>query len=299
MDWLWLIFTLAAALIQAMRFMVQKQMAQTGLSAIGATWARFAYSLPMIWAALWAYTSARGIALPTLGPGFWSWAALGGASQILATVLVVMLFAERNFAVGITLKKSEVLLTAALGWALLGETPGWGGFAAMVVGLAAILLLSAPAQGARFRLLSRSTALGLGSGLFFALSGVGYRAATLAIDTPDILLRPGLALACVVGLQNLMMLAWLVPRDRGEIRRVLAAWRPGLAVGITSFGGSFCWFAAFALQSAAIVFAVGQVEVLFSMMIGARVFSERLSRRELSGIALLIASVLALIVLAG
>ncbi|MCO6382814.1 DMT family transporter [Oceanicola sp. 502str15] len=293
MDWLWIIFALSAALIQAMRFMVQKQMAQAGLTATGATWARFLYSLPMIWLALWAMVSLRGMELPVLHSLFWPWALLGGASQILATVFTVMLFARRNFAVGVTLRKSEVLLTAAVGWALLGETPGWGGFAAMVVGMVAILMLSG--TGGKLRLDAPSASLGLGAGLFFAFSGVGYRAATLQVASDDILLRPALALGCVVILQNLMMLAWLLARDRGEITRVFAAWRPGLAVGITSFGGSFCWFAAFALQSAAVVFAVGQVEVLFSLFIGARVFSERLARRELAGIALLIASVIALV----
>ena len=142
MDWLWIPFALTAALIQAMRFMVQKQMAQAGLTATGATWARFLYSLPMIWAALWLMVWLRGMELPALGDAFWLWAAIGGSSQILATVFTVMLFTRRNFAVGVTLRKSEVLLTAAVGWALLGEVPGWGGFAAMVVGMVAILMLS-------------------------------------------------------------------------------------------------------------------------------------------------------------
>lgn len=299
MDWLWIPFSLSAALIQAMRFMVQKQMAQAGLTATGATWARFVYSAPMVAVALTAYIAARGLPLPTLTPRFWGWTAMGGTMQILATVLVVMLFTRRNFAVGITLKKSEVLLTAAVGWALLGEAPGWGGFVAMVVGLAAILLLSRTDGASGFRLASPSTLLGLGSGLCFALSGVGYRGATLAVETDDLVLRAGVALACVVMLQTTLMLLWLVIRDRAEIARVAAAWRPGLAVGLTSFTGSFCWFAAFALQSTAFVFALGQVEVLFSMIIGARVFSERLAPREIWGIALLILSVVALVAAAG
>lgn len=290
---LWIPFTLAAALIQAARFMVQKQMAGAGLSATGATWARFIWSLPLVWALLGAYTALRGLALPPIGPAFWGWALLGGVSQILATLCVVLLFARRNFAVGITLKKSEVLLTVAVGFALLGELPGWGALLAMLLGLAGLLLLALPEGG--LRLERGAIALGLASGLFFALSGTGYRGATLQIATTDLLLRPGLALAWVITLQSALMLLWLLARDRAEIPRVLRAWRPGLAVGLTSFGGSFCWFAAFALQTAAVVFALGQVEVLFSMVIGARVFSERLSRRELAGIALLLTSVIALV----
>lgn len=42
------------------------------------------------------------------GP-FWAYALAGGLTQILATMCVVALFAERNFAVGITFKKTEVI----------------------------------------------------------------------------------------------------------------------------------------------------------------------------------------------
>ena len=141
MDWLWIPFALTAAFIQALRFMVQKQMAQAGLTAVGATWARFLYSLPLVWLALWALCAARGMSLPALEPGFWLWALVGGTSQILATVFTVMLFARRNFAVGITLRKSEVLLTVAVGWALLGETPGRAETGAMVAGPVGVALL--------------------------------------------------------------------------------------------------------------------------------------------------------------
>ena len=61
--------------------------------------------------------------------------------------------------------------------------------------------------------------------------------------------------------------------------------------------GSFCWFAAFSLQSAAYVFAVGQVELIFSLAVSVLVFGERVTRRELGGIALLAVSILAIALL--
>ena len=84
--------------------------AQT-LTAAGATFSRFLYSAPFILLGLVAYLALSATPLPPLGPGFWAHGVVGGTAQILATVCVVLLFKQRNFAVGITFKKTEVILT--------------------------------------------------------------------------------------------------------------------------------------------------------------------------------------------
>jgi drug/metabolite transporter (DMT)-like permease len=66
-------------------------------------------------------------------------------------------------------------------------------------------------------------------------------------------------------------------------------------VGLASLAGSFFWFVAFALERAALVYALGQVELVFSVLGGALLFGERLARREAAGIALLMASLVALV----
>ena len=109
---LWIPVTLAAASFQTVRFMLQKVLSSVTLSAAGATFSRFVYSAPLILLLLWAYVAATGAELPALSAQFWGFATIGGLSQILATVCVVALFKERNFAVGITFKKTEVIQTA-------------------------------------------------------------------------------------------------------------------------------------------------------------------------------------------
>jgi hypothetical protein len=59
---------------------------------------------------------------------------VGGMAQMLATACVVALFARRNFAVGITLKKTEVILTALIGLVVLGEGVSAPVVAAIAVG---------------------------------------------------------------------------------------------------------------------------------------------------------------------
>jgi len=76
---------------------------------------------------------------------------------------------------------------------------------------------------------------------------------------------------------------------------VVASWRVSSLVGVTSMLGSFGWFVAFALQNAAYVKAVGQVELVFTFLASYFVFKERSTRKELLGIGLIVASILLLV----
>jgi drug/metabolite transporter (DMT)-like permease len=117
----------------------------------------------------------------------------------------------------------------------------------------------------------------------------------LSLGDGDVFYRAIVTLAVVTAFQTIAMALWLVWRERGEISRVLAAWRVAGLVGLTSMIGSICWFTAFTMQNAAYVNAVGQIELLFSLMIGAFVFGEKISAREWQGLSLLTASILLLI----
>lgn len=298
----WILATLAAALFQTLRFALQKRLKQAGLSAVGATWARFLWSAPFLVPAVAVWLATTNASWPEQSWRFWGFALAGGIAQILATVCVVVLFTRRHFAVGITFKKSEVLQTVLVGWLLLGEGVTVAGFFAILLGLLALLILADPpkpeaigAGAGLSRLLSPSVGLGLASGAFFALAGVGYRGAVLALGDGPVAFRAAVALMLVTLVQNFVMVTWLVLRDRAEIGRVLAAWRPGLFVGIAGMAGSLCWFIAFGLQNAAYVYAVGQVELLFSIAAGALLFHERLTRQEILGVSLLLASIVVLV----
>ena len=143
--------------------------------------------------------------------------------------------------------------------------------------------------------MNRAAGLGLLSGVLFAMSGVGYRGASLSLETGDVFLRATVTLACVTTAQTIAMGIWLRWRERGEITRVFAAWRVAGLVGVTSMIGSTCWFVAFTLQTVAYVAALGQIELLFSLAFSVFIFHEKISRRELQGGGLLMLSVVVLI----
>ena len=145
------------------------------------------------------------------------------------------------------------------------------------------------------RIFNRATALGLGAGILFGISGNGYRGASLSLEDGDVFYRAIITLAFVTAFQTITMALWLVWRERGQITAVIRAWRIAGLVGLTSMIGSICWFTAFTMQNAAYVNAVGQVELLFSLMIGAFVFGEKVTAREWQGLSLLTVSIVTLV----
>ncbi|WP_299282899.1 DMT family transporter [uncultured Tateyamaria sp.] len=295
---LWIPITLAAAFFQTLRFMLQRQLSLKTLTPGGATLARFLYSAPLVVVLITVYMGARGQTWPAFPPAFWFYGAAGGLAQILATVATVSLFKSRNFAVGITFKKTETMQAVLVGWLILGDQVTTFGFVAIGIGLVGVLLLSTPPDLSGFRwrdMANRSVGLGLSAGILFAVSAVTYRGASLSLGLDDPLARAGLTLAAVTTMQTIAMLVWLRLRDPGQVSAVWAARRIAVWVGMMSMAGSFCWFVAFTLQNAAYVKAVGQVELVFSMLVTVLIFREAISAREWIGMAVLMTSILMLV----
>ncbi|MEM6660131.1 MAG: EamA family transporter, partial [Pseudomonadota bacterium] len=283
---------------QTVRFMLQKSLSSVKLSAAGATFARFAFSAPLAVVGLWLALHLTDAVLPPLSARFWMFVAIGGTAQILATVCVVALFKQRNFAVGITFKKTEVIQTAIVGFLILGDTVSVGALGAILLGLLAVLVLSKTPGGDGawwHHLTNRASQLGLGSGVLFAFSAVSYRGASLQLDTLEAWFRALVTLAAVVSFQFLSMGLWLLWRDRAELRAVWDTRATGVFVGLTSLCGSFCWFLAFTLQNAAYVKALGQVELILSLLASTLFFRETVTRREIAGMSLLGISILVLV----
>ncbi|MFN3937120.1 MAG: EamA family transporter [Gemmobacter sp.] len=295
----WVLVTILAAAVQTLRFVLQKRLKRLGLSDTGATFARFLFAAPLAALALTTLLVSRGDPLPPLSGAFWVHAILGGLCQILATLCTVAMFSERAFAVGIAFTKTETVQVAAFSALILAEPVSAAGLVAILVGTAGLVVMSRPAAGWRAagRGGGRVVALGLGAGGLFGLSAIGYRAATLEIGHDDALTRALVALACVTAFQVGAMAVWMRLRQPGEVGRVLRVWRPVLPVGVTGVLGSLGWFTAFAMQNAAYVRAVGQIELIFSVAASVLFFRERLRRSEVAGILLIGLSIVGIVLL--
>jgi drug/metabolite transporter (DMT)-like permease len=290
---MWIAFTLCAAILQTLRFVLQKRLSVTELSTAGATFARFLFAAPLASIAALVLVIATGTTVPLPSAEFFAWVLVGGVAQILATDLTMRLFQMRNFLVGVVFTKTETVQVALFSVWVLGETVATIAFLAMLLGLVGILILSRPPE-AGARLFGRSAAFGLMAGGLFAVAAIGYRGATVALEPAPFLLRALLALAAATTVQTVIMAFWLRLREPGEIWRVTSGWRRTLPVGITGMLGSLGWFAAFSLQNAAYVRALGQIEIVFTLLASTLIFGERMRRREALGIALVTISVVML-----
>lgn len=293
----WIAATVFAAFMQNLRFLLQRHLRVTTLSTMGATWARFAFALPFAAVSLGIWLWVTGQALPTPSTAFWGYAVTGAIAQMLATACVVALFGRRNFAVGVTLCKTEVILTALIGLVVLGEAVSSFAVMAIGIGFVAVILLSDPPKTdaallLRARIFNAASGFGLLSGLLFGVSAVCYRGATLSLIGGDEVLRAAVALLTATCVQSVTLGLWLAWRETGQIGRVMVAWRVSALVGFTSMLGSLGWFTAFALQTAAYVKALGQVELVFTFLFSVFWLRERSSGKEIAGLILLVVSLL-------
>ncbi|MES2843621.1 MAG: DMT family transporter [Pseudomonadota bacterium] len=294
----WVIITIAAAALQTFRLMQQKRLKGLGLSVAGASFSRFVYAAPLA-IGLCLVLLAMGHAWPVAGALFPVYVLAGGVGQIFGTVCTVALFSHRSFAVGSAFTKSETVQVAAFSALVLAEPVSAPGMAAILLGTGGVLLLSfPPGAWAGASLWNRSAALGLAGGAFFAISAIGYRGAALSLQSDDALFRAGLALAAVTVFQTLAMGLWLMVREPGEIFRVLGNWRATAPVGATSMIGSLGWFVALAMMNAAYVRSVGQVELIFAALVSVLVFREKITLREVLGMALLACGIVGIVAVA-
>ena len=295
---LWIIATLCAASFQTIRFTLQKILADGNLSPLGATYSRFIFAAPWIVLFSLIFLLLTNVSIPDLESQFLLFAVGGGLAQILATVCVILVFQSRNFAVGITLKKTEVILTALVGMILIGEGVSTISMFLICLGGAGVFFLSKKVSSvdrSNFSILNKSAVYGLLSGLLFAISAVCYRSATLSVVSDLVYLRAGFTLLIVILSQSFVMTIWLALFEPGQIKLVWLERKKGFWVGVTSLGGSFFWFTAFTLQNAAYVKAVGQIELIFSLLITTLFFKERILNREILGMLLIGISALGLI----
>ncbi|MEN8162066.1 MAG: hypothetical protein ABFS41_18495 [Myxococcota bacterium] len=295
---LWIPITIAAAAFQTVRNAAQRSL--TGeLSALGATYTRFAFGLPFAVLYVAAVFSATETSIPATDLAFFAWATLGGVAQIVATAFLLRLFQLRNFATGIAFSKSEILQVALVGLLLLGDRVTPLAALAIAVATAGLLLLAREAgtlgpRGVVAGLATKPALLGLGTGAGFAVAAVSFRAASLSLGLPFV---PSAAatLAVTLGVQTTLMSVWLAWREPGQLGAVGRAWRRSLLPGFTGAAASACWFTAMTIEVAAYVRMLGLVEVLFGFGVTVLLHRDTPSRRELLGTALLTLAIIGLL----
>ncbi|MBL4691254.1 MAG: DMT family transporter [Rhodospirillales bacterium] len=299
---LWIPLTIAAAFFQNLRSALQKHL-KAHLSTGGATYVRFFYAWPFAVLYVWGLYTFGDFAIPAVNTTFLIYCFLGGLSQIIFTFLLVWLFSFRNFAAGTIYSKTETVQVALLGLLILGDPLSLAAVAAILISLIGVMALSV--AGTRItpgNLLSslreKPTLIGLACGAFLGASVVLFRGGALSLGGDGFIMQAAFTLAVSVVLQTVMMGAYLALREPGQLKAVIVHWRPSLSVGVAGVLASIGWFSAFTLQNAAYVRALGQIELLFTIIVSAVIFREKIKGPEILGTVFIVTGIL-ILVLAG
>ena len=290
--WLWIPVVLFATLAQTARNTAQRTLTAE-LGTLPATLVRFLYGLPFagLWLALLYWWPDRPPALPHFSAAYLAWITLGAVFQVAATAALLLAMKERNFAVAVTLSKTEILQVALFGAVFLHELPTALALAAMVIATVGVLLLSLPPRGQLLSLqawFSKSALYGLACGACFAIAVIGFRGGALALQAQTPWLSGAWGVLVAQTLQSIVLGAWVAFKTPQGIRPIFRAWRISLLAGSMGAAASLAWFTAYAMQSAAAVRTLGMVEVVFSYLVSRRMLSEQFKRAELLGMALMV-----------
>lgn len=291
-PWLWVPVVLFAALAQTVRNTAQRSLTAE-LGTLPATLVRFLYGLPFAgaWLALLYWWPDQPPAVPHFSAAYLGWIALGAFFQVAATAALLLAMKERNFAVAVTLSKTEVLQVALFASVFLHELPTPLALLAMVVATLGVLMLSLPPRGQLLSLaawLSRPALYGLACGACFAIATVGFRGAALALGAQTPWLSGAWGVLIAQALQTLGLGAWVAFRTERGLAPLWPAWRMSLVAGSMGAAASLAWFTAYAMQGAGAVRTLGMVEVVFSYLVSRRLLSESFTRPEKVGMALML-----------
>lgn len=297
---LWIPITIAAALFQNIRTTMQQKIRHV-LSVDGANFVRYLYGAPLALGMLAFLVYGTGRQVPALSATFFGLVTLAGVAQIVATSLMIHSFSLRNYAVGTVYSKTETLFVALYATFIAAEPLKVGAWMGILVCLAGVAILSVRGSFANIRsvladLTHKGAIYGILSGLFFAIAAGTIREASKHEYSGDFMVRGITVLACMNTIQIVIMAIYLALRDRPQLGKVWVNWRSSIWVGIFSVLGSAGWALAMTLENAALVRAVGQIELVFTFIASHVVLKERPSAGEWIGSGLVVGGVVLILI---
>jgi drug/metabolite transporter (DMT)-like permease len=292
---LWIPITVAAALFQNIRTTMQQKIRHV-LSVDGANFIRYLYGAPLALGMLAFLVWGTGREMPPLSATFLGLVTIAGLGQIIATSLMIHAFTLRNYAVGTVYSKTETLFVALFATFIASEPLTLGSWAGIIVCLIGVMVLTVRGSLTNIthilaELRHKGALYGILSGVFFAIAAGTIREASKHLPEGDFMIRGITTLASMNTIQIVLMLAYLGYSDRSQFGKIWVNWRSSVWVGIFSVLGSAGWALAMTLENAALVRAVGQIELVFTFIASHLVLKERPSAGEWLGSLLVIGGV--------
>ncbi|MFI4998572.1 MAG: EamA family transporter [Reyranellales bacterium] len=299
---LWIPITIAAALFQNIRTTMQQKIRGI-LSVDGANFVRYLYGAPLALGMLAILVFGAGRHVPPISLPFLGLVTIAGLAQIVATSLMIHAFSLRNYAVGTVYSKTETLFVALYATFIASEPLHFYSWMGILICLGGVAILSVRGSFANVRsvladLTHKGALFGILSGFFFAIAAGTIREASKLLPggAEEYMIRGITVLACMNTIQIVLMGAYLAYRDRPQLGKVWFNWRSSIWVGIFSVLGSAGWALAMTLENAALVRAVGQIELVFTFIASHLVLKERPSAGEWVGSVLVVGGVVLILI---
>ena len=279
----WILFTLGAVVMQTVRNALQSKLSGA-VNTSGVTLSRFILAPPIALVYLLILYSSSASQVPEFSGTFIAVILCASLLQIAATSLMVILFKQKNFAIGAGLAKSEALVAGVVGMLFFGSylTPlGWAG---ILIGAIAVFVLS---SGNRLHGISVKTmVIGLACGTCFALTSLLVREASHMLNVQHTV-AAAWVLLWVLCVQTISLSGYIALTKPFVFRQLTNAKKQVLAISTVSCLGSICWFTAMALQHVALVKTLGQLEVLLTLVLSHYWLKNAVTKREIAGLLLI------------
>jgi drug/metabolite transporter (DMT)-like permease len=287
----WVLATLIAAAAQTARNAVQAGLTRE-IGTIGATQVRFLFGLPFAVIFLVLVVWFSGEAAPRLTWAAFGFTLMGALAQIGATALMLWTMTSQSFAVTTAWIKTEPVLVALIGWAVLGDALTLPMLGAIAVATAGVLVMSVKPGGLRGMLRIGGPALtGLLAGGLFGLAAIGFRGGIVALPEGGFLIRATVILVLSLVLQAGLLFLWLLAFNRAALAGSLRVWKASLSAGFLGAFASQFWFIGFSLTSAANVRTLALVEVILALGVSALVMGQRVTGRQVAGMVVIVLGV--------
>ena len=295
----WVLITAIASLSQTLRSVFQKNLIED-VGVLVSAYSRFIYALPFVaLLAVFFLDTQELVILKNLSSTVWSFLIAASICQILFTIILIKLFTLRSFAIGVAFSKTEVIQTTLLEIIIVGFILTSQVLLAIIIGFIGMLFMSKQKLIGNVgynTLFFKQVTLGVSCGIFLGLSSVLYKVALDSV-TSDLIYKKVLILSFLaLAFQSAIFGIYiLVTEGTQNALKLMLIWKRGLPVGFFACAATFCWFYAFSLVDATLVRAVGQLEIVFSVLISFIFYKERITGFELIGMSLITISILALL----
>ena len=293
----WIVTSILGAFFQNARSSIQKRL-NTEMSLMASTYVRFAFSLPILLIVFFLhFGNFDYFKIVIKSSNFLTYVILASVLQITFTLLFLYLLKFTNFLVGTALSKTEVIQIAFFEFVILKDYLNFYALLGIMISTIGVIIFSTKdLKNIINSFFSKSTVVGLLCGTLLALSVVFYRGSMEFIEfTNKNFDRALLTLFAATIIQTSLITFYLLFFEITEFKKIKSNIKLSSLAGFFGFSATISWFYSFSLVQAALVRAVGQIELLFSYISSRFMFKEKIRFIEILGIIIFIVGLILVI----